>query len=184
MTLRAFLGGTVIVAVVALGALPAAAHEDEESAEAGELVRQAIALIVNTPNNRMAIDDKVNDAVDATKTKGVDLRLVGQAKTALGDGDLHRTRTLLEESIGAQPHLSGSADVLPIGQTHQAPLATGSETGIDVTTDALEARRPFDAGTWAALGAMAALVLAGAGLAFRYRPPVSLRSLRTMVKGG
>lgn len=180
--MRALVVGVVVAGVMAVGVLPAFAHEDEESAKAGDLVRQAIAFIVNTPKDRMAIDDKVNDALDSTQTEGVDLDLVRQAKTALDDGDLHRTRTLLEESIGAQPHLSSAADVLPVGQTHHGPLATGSETGVNVTTDALEPRRHFDAGTWAALGAMAALVLAGVLLAVRYRPPVSLREMRASAK--
>ncbi len=71
------------------------------------LVRQAIALIVNTPDNTMSIQDKIDDALKVEKKEGVDLALVQQAKQALAAGDLHQTRTLLARSIGAQPHLSG-----------------------------------------------------------------------------
>ena len=166
---------------------PASAHEDEESVEAGVLVRQAIALIVNTPRDEMAIKDKIGDALGSEKPEGVDLALVEQASAELDRGDLHRVRALLEVSVGAMPHMSGMV-VRPILETAGPPatnetaralrLATGEETGTDVAIDGLDARRTFDAGTWTALSAFAVVAAAGLALSVRFRPPVPLHALK------
>jgi len=171
-------------------ARPAWAHGDDETTKAGELVRQAIALIVNTPKDTMAIEDKITDALDSHDTEGVNVDLVKQAKDAFDAGDLHQVRALLEVSIGAQPHLSDT-DVRPIGETAgpttgadteaAVRLATGEETGTNVAIDPLEARRHFDAGTWLVL--MATFAVAGVALAVWFRPPVSLRSMRSTPAG-
>jgi hypothetical protein len=168
------------------------AHGDGETTKAGELVRQAIALIVNTPRDTMAIEDKITDALDSPDTEGVNLDLVKQAKDAFDAGDLHQVRALLEVSIGAQPHLSDT-DVRPIGETASPAtgadtaaavrLVTGEETGTNVVVDPLEARRSFDAGTWLVLTTAIAVALAGVALAVRFRPPVSLRSMRSTPAG-
>ena len=183
--LRCWVSGLVIAVITVVVSAPSAsAHGNGESDVAGDLVRQAIALIVNTPDDHEMIADKINDALNSTETEGVDISSVAKAKDALESGDLHTTRALLEVSIGAQPHMT-SAEVLPIGETSgqpgAPPLATGSETGINVTTDALAAHRRFDAGTWAALVGLVALAGVGIWLAVRYRPPVSMRRLRSDV---
>lgn len=170
-----------VLLTVMLSATPAFAHGGDESDKAGDLVRQAIALMVNTPDDQEMIQDKINDALASTDTEGVDESLVSKANEAFGRGDLHNARAFLEVSVGAQPHLT-SAEVLPIresaGQPGQDMFATGSESGTNVTTDGLSVRRSLDAGTWAALGGLAVLALVGVGLAIRYRPPVSMRALR------
>ncbi|HET7486376.1 MAG TPA: hypothetical protein VFJ85_00505 [Acidimicrobiales bacterium] len=166
-------------------AAPATAHEDEKSTEAGVLVRQAIALMVNTPRDTMAVEDKVDDALASEKPAGVNLDLVTAAKEALAAADLHRARALLEVSIGASPHVNDMA-VLPVGRTAGPPsdtaaalrLATGEESGTNVAVDALAARRHLDAGTWAVLAALAVMAGAGVALAIRFRPPVPVRALR------
>ena len=168
-------------------ASPAGAHEDEESTTASVLVRQGIALIVNTPDGTMAIEDKITDALESRDTDGVNVALVRQAATELEEGNLHRVRALLEVSIGARPHMSG-LDVQPVGETAgpvagsdvetAVRLATGEASGTNVVIDPLSARRQFDAGTWLALASMVALAAAGVGLAIRFRPPVSIRGLR------
>jgi hypothetical protein len=172
-------------AVVAMGALlvllfsaePAAAHEGEQSTEASDLIRQAIALIVNTPNDTMAIEDKINDAINANDKTGVDIAPVQQANDALEAGDLHRARALLEVSIGAQPHLSSALPV-DIGKAPAAPgaapsgvnLATGDNPGGGLADDPLVASRHFDGRTSTMLAVSIALVVVGVVLAIRYRP--------------
>ena len=182
---RRVLGSGAIAALIVVAAVgPAWAHGSEESTEAGALVRQAIALIVNTPNDRMAIEDKVGDALDSKVPDGVDLDAVRQARIALAGGDLHRVRTLLEQSIGARPHL-GVTEVMPIRQTtgpDTAGFATGAESGTNVVIDPLSPRRRFDAGMWIALAGATAIALGGTALARRYRPPVPLQSLRATAR--
>lgn len=176
------------VGLVVVSATAAWAHEDEESTEAGVLVRQAIALIVNAPANKMAIEDKIDDALKSTKPEGVELDLVRQAANELDGGSLHRVRALLEVSVGAQPHVSGMV-VRPILETAEPPtgaaaeqavkLATGEETGTNVAIDPLDPRRTMDAGTWLALAAVALVAAAGVALSVRFRPPVPLRQLKS-----
>lgn len=191
--MRWFAGiAAALVAIAVVTVAPAAAHEGEKSEEAGVLVRQAIALIVNTPKDGMAIEDKITDAIESEDVEGVNVDLVEQASVAFEDGDLHRARALLEASIGARPHLSGF-DVMPVGRTHgpmesddpqmAMRMATGEESGTDVVIDPLDPPHRFDAGTWAALAAAVGLGAVGVALAVRFRPPVSLRSLRARAEG-
>src|SRR5262245_50080804 len=120
------LAAASVLAALTLGlsAAPAWAHGGDESDDAGVLVRQAIALVVNTPDDEMAIEDKVTDATEAKHTEGVDIALVERAKAALDAGDLHRVRALLEVSIGARAHLSSA---LP-KDVREAPARPGSGT--------------------------------------------------------
>jgi hypothetical protein len=152
-------------------ASPARADEPGESDEASVLVRQAIALIVNTPDDMEAIEDKIKDAQEVKNQEGVKIELVEQAGEALEQGDMHRVRSLLEQSIGARPHLGG--DVPPIGETSSlgsGALATGEQTGTNVAIDPLEPKRGLDGGAWVMLAVSLGLVLLGAWLALRWRP--------------
>ena len=109
---RVSLVAMIAVVVLWVGVVPAFARDDG-SDTAGELVRQAIAHLVHDPNNTMAAAEKIDAAIKATDTSGVDMALVALASTALGHGDFHGARTLLERSIGARPHM-GSSDPQPI----------------------------------------------------------------------
>ena len=177
-----------VVLWIVSSAWPAWAHGGDESEQASVLARQAIALIVNTPKNTMVIEERIDDTLGAKDTEGVNLDLVKQAKEALGTGDLHRARALLEVSIGAQPHLSDTG-LLPVGQTAgpvssaeaagAVRLATGEEAGTNVVVDPLDVQRRLDAGTWVALTAAFVVGLIGVALAIRFRPPVPVRSLHS-----
>lgn len=151
---------------------PAGADEPGESDESAQLVRQAIALIVNTPGDMEGIEEKIVDALEAPKQEGVALDLVEEASALFPTEDMHEVRALLERSIGAQPH-RGDQDPLPVGQTRGSPgmeMATGAETGTDVATDALEPDRDLSAADGLGLVALAALAAAGVWLALRFRP--------------
>jgi hypothetical protein len=167
------------VALVAFGASvpPAWAHGGDESDEAGVLVRQAIALLVNTPGNKMAIEDKINDATDAKHSEGVDIALVTRAKSAFAQGDQHRARALLEVSIGARPHLSSAlpkdirvAPAKPGSVMAGVNLATGDQPGGGLADDPLVAKRHLDGRTTTMLILSLASIAFGAWLAIRYRP--------------
>ena len=172
---------TLVSAIIALAAVaaagPAAADAPGESDESAQLVRQAIALIVNTPGDMEGIEDKIVDAREAPKQGGVDLDLVGEAEEAFQRGDMHEVRALLERSVGAQPH-PGAAEPLPIRQTRGQPgmpMATAAESGTDVAADPLAADRDRSGGDWLALAGLAALTGAGVWLAVRFRPPPHAR---------
>lgn len=167
----------VVVAVVALAGRPAAAHEGEESEEAGVLVRQAIALIVNTPDDKMAIEDKIVDATKSDHREGVDVALVRRADAALEAGDLHRARALLEVAIGARPHMSSAlpldirtAPAKPGSGTAGVNLATGDEPGGGLADDPLAAARHLDGRMTTMLVLSLLAITIGVALAMRYRP--------------
>ncbi|MBI2708108.1 MAG: hypothetical protein HYX34_00175 [Actinobacteria bacterium] len=157
------------LALFAPAASPAGAGEPGGSTEAAQVVRQAIALIVNTPGDRMGIEDRLSDALRAPKRAGVDLGLVRRAQAALATGNVHEARRLLERSIGARPHL-GRTDPQPIREVSGEPLATGAEAGTNVVADPLPPDRSRSGGDWLALAGLAALGGLGLWLAARFRP--------------
>ena len=166
--MRAALVVAALSVTVFAGARPAAADEPGESTVARELVRQAIALIVNTPGNMEAIEDKVGDALEVDDQEGVDIALVGRAGEALEAEDLHEARALLEESIGARPHL-GATDVAPIGEVSDDQTARGAEAGEAPILDPLDTGE-VDGGDAAAVVVGVALAFAGVLLGWRWRP--------------
>ncbi len=168
--IRVGAGLTALVAalLLAVAPSPAWAHGDEESQRAYDLVRQAIALIVNTPGNHEAIEDKVNDALEAKDTSQVKLPLVEQAKQALEADDMHQVRARLEAAIGARVH-TGNADPVPIGEP--APV-TGEETGTVAAVDALPGRNALTGGDWVLVAVSALVGLVGIAASVRLRPHV------------
>ncbi len=173
-----------VLIVVLTMAPPAYGHSGDESSEADVLVRQAIALIVNTPRDKMAVEDKITDALGDKVTTTVDLKLVAKAKTELAKGDIHTARAYLEASVGARPHTEVGhlhpilVTARPLVKSEvQAAVdrATGAESGTNVAIDGLPSNRKRDAGTWVALVSMITIMSGGVALAFRYRPPVALR---------
>lgn len=173
----------VAALALALSAAPAAAHGGDESDEAGVLVRQAIALIVNTPDDTMAIEDKITDATEAEHQEGVDVALVRRAGEALEAGELHRARALLEVSIGARAHLSNAlprdvreAPAKPGTGTVGLHLATGDDPGGGLADDPLVAHRRFDGRATATLVLSVLLVAVGLGLSVRFRPTRRMRT--------
>ena len=181
-------GTAAAVLMVALAiSSPAYGHGGDEGSEADVLVRQAVALIVNTPADTMAIMDKFADALGDEDTTTVDLKLVAKAKAALAGGDIHRARAYLEASIGARPHtLVGHLHPIRVtngplakGEVQAAvDRATGGESGTNIAIDGLPADRSWDTGTWLALAALIAIIGSGVALSIRYRPPVPICDLK------
>lgn len=171
--MRNVIAAALVLALAVLAlAVPAAGDEPGESDESAQLVREAIALIVNTPDDMEGIEDKIVDAQEAPHQEGVDLDLVAQAEAAFEREDMHEVRLLLERSIGAQPH-RGNEDPLPIGQSRGSPgmtMATGADTGTDVAIDDLAPDRDRSGADWLGLTALAVLAAGGVWLAARFRP--------------
>lgn len=165
--LRAF---ALIVAVLLAGLVSptsASAHGGGDSDESLVLVRQAIAYLVNKPGDMGHVEDKINDALEAPHTEGVNLVLVKQAMDALDGGDMMQVRQLLEKSIGARPYV-GSEDPMQIGKV--PPPLTGEDTGTLAALDPMPGRHRLTAGDWAAIVAAVLIALAGVALSFQLRP--------------
>ena len=163
---RATLTALLTVTLLALTPAAAWAHGDEGTNRAYVYVRQAIALIVNTPGGMDSITDKVGDALDASDPSQVQLSYVRQAKAALSSGDMMRVRTLLEQSVGARVHTS-NVDPVPIGQP--APMA--ADTGTVTPTDPLAGRAGgLTAGDSIMLILAVVVGLGGIALSIRLRP--------------
>lgn len=184
------VAGVLITAVVLTLASPLApaanAHGDGESEEAHVLVQQAIALIVNKPDDEMSIADHIGDALTAEDTEGVDLAFVRRAQSAFESGDLDQARSLLQTAIGAGPYL-GEGLPPKIGETTgepgQPPYAVGEETGTTVVYDELDPGRDLDGGDVALLILSGLAVVGGLLLAWRFRPPDTVRQLRAKQLG-
>jgi len=184
--LWAILGCAGVSLVVMIIAAPAAAaHGGETTANASEAVRQAIAYIVNDPDNMEAIADKVGDSLEAEDTSGVDLKLVAKAQAAVEGNHMMRARSLLEQAIGARSDMAGS-NMRPILQvppgSSTIPLAVGEESGTFVVTDELAGRGALTGADMALLVVAAILGVAGVLLSIRLRPTDSIRSLRSQAK--
>lgn len=174
-------------AALALSALTLAvpavayAHGDEGQVPARESVLQAIAYVVNTPDDKGMIADKLNDAKGSPDKAGVNLPDVEQATQALDKGNLPQTRLLLEEAIGARADLSG-LDVRHVLQvppgTSTISLATAEQAGTEVVTDELSGRGPWTGTDTALLAVAIAVAAAGVLLGWRYRPAHSVHALR------
>ena len=162
-------------------AAPAVADEPGESDQSRVLVQQAIALIVNVPDDAMAIGERIDDALEAPDTEGTDLAYVEQAKAALSDGDLEQTRDLLQTAIGAGPYVD---DGVPpeIGETSGEPgepaFAVGGETGTTVVLDELDPGADIDGGDGVLLALSVLVLAAGLLLAWRFRPEDTVRQMR------
>jgi hypothetical protein len=188
LVFRIRLLATALMAV-SLTVLPASvafAHGGEQELPAIDLVRQAIAYIVNTPDDMDTITDKVDDAAEAEDQAGVVTALVVQAGEALERDDMMGCRSLLQRAIGARADLSGT-DVHPIlqvpGGATNVELATGEQTGTNVTVDPLPGRGDLAGTDIVVLGIAAAFALAGLVLGWRWRPRDTIRALRRRFAG-
>jgi hypothetical protein len=175
------VAATVSAAVLVFPAGPAAADEAGESDEARVLVLQAIALIVNTPDEMHEIEEHIERAVEAPHDEGVDLERVEQAAAALEEGDLRRTRELLQTAVGAGPFVQPGLPE-PVGETSGEPgrpaFPVGAEAGTTVVLDEYLPDTALDGGDVVLLAITFAAMAAGALMAWWFRPPESVRQLR------
>ena len=177
---RVLIAGTVIAVITAVPTSAGADGEGEADA-ARVLVLQAIALIVDSPDDEHEIEERLEHAHEATHQEGVDLDLVEQAAAALHDGDHERARELLQTSIGAGP-VGAEGIPEPIrearGEPGQPAFAVGAETGTTVVLDDYEPSAALDGGYVALIVLSAAAIVVGALLAWLFRPRDTVRGLR------
>lgn len=148
-------------------AAPAWAHGDGETDEGYLLVQQALGHLAHD-TSATGIDlamEKVQDALDTADQEGVDVVEVEQGMAALDVGNVDLARSLLQDSI--REAVQG------------LPPATGSQTGTTTVSPGLPGRSGMHAQDWFFLAASVVVLLVGAGLAFVFRPPDSVRVLRT-----
>jgi hypothetical protein len=165
--LGALFTGLLVLVLLVLFPGFAWAHGEDENAPAYDLVRQAIALIVNTPDDHEAIEDKVHDALEAEDTSRVTLSYVQQAMDALDADNMDQARSELEAAIGARVY-TGPADPVPIGGP--APPPTGADTGTVAAVDGIPGRAALSGGDRVLIVVSVVAGAAGVLLAIRPRP--------------
>ncbi len=152
-------------------AMPASAHGGDESKEGYVLVQQALGHLAHD-GGHVGMDaamEKVNDALAAMDHDGVDVAQVQKAKQALAAEQVDRARTLLQASI--KQALTA------------VPAATGEQTGTKLVLEAMPGNNGLAGRDWVFLGASAALLLVGFGLAGWYRPADTIGDLRGLLVG-
>ncbi|HEX6198185.1 MAG TPA: hypothetical protein VFZ37_19900 [Jiangellaceae bacterium] len=177
---RMLIAGAAAAFLTLASAVSAVAHGEDE-VPARDLVLQAIALIVNQPDDVHEIEEHVERALDAEEHEGVDVELVEEAAAALEDGELAEARESLQTAIGAGP-AAGIGVPEEIGESSGEPgqpvFAAGAETGTTVVLDEYEPDSAVGGGEVALLALSAAAILGGVALAWWLRPSVTMRQLR------
>lgn len=156
----------VLVASVA-PASPAFAHGGEADLSASELLLEAMAILEVHPAPSAAVEDKINDAMNAKDQKEVRVALLRPALTALGRGDVAVTKRLLEQAVGACP----DADILYITDQRARPPCVAPAHAVTI------ARRSVG-GTSEVVILVVAAVLLLAGVAIIRHPRVRMQSER------
>jgi hypothetical protein len=165
----------VVVAMALLGvsaaATPASAHGGDASKQGYVLVQQALGHLAHD-GGRIGMDlaiEKVNDALAAKDHDGVDVAEVLRAKQALEAKQVDGARSLLQDSIKAA--------------LAELPPATGEMTGTKLVLAPMPRHDGLAGRDWFFLGASAALLLIGFGLAGWYRPADTIGDLRRLLVG-
>lgn len=167
---RQFCTTLVLASVVALGsfssATPAWAHGNGETTEGYLLVQQALGHLAHNTSSAgiMLAMEKIDDALKAKDQAGVDVAQLQQAKASLEAGQIKQGQALLQRSISQ-------------AMNHVKP-ASGEQTGTMIVLNPLPGRNGFTEGDWGFLIASILLLLLGAALAWRFRPPENVRELR------
>lgn len=145
---------------------PAGAHGGDETQEGYRLVQQALAHLAHdsTPAGIDLANEKIDDAIAAPDHDGVAVAEVAQAKIALEAGRVEQARAMLQDSIR-----QALAD---------QPPATGAESGTTLIVPEMPGRIGLHGQDWILLAGSVVLLFVGVGLAFRFRPPDSVRELR------
>jgi hypothetical protein len=165
----------------------ALAHGDEGMVPARDSVLQAIAYLVNTPDDMDMITDKIKDAQESTDQKGVDVSQLDGAMSAVEAGKMTDARVRLEQAVGAKVDLSGT-HVEPVLQVPpgltSVTLATGEQPGTTVVTDELPGRSGgLTASDWVLIAIAVLVVAGGMLLSVRFKPEHSIHALRRQAAG-
>lgn len=131
---RLLPAGLLAISLVLVGAGPALAHGEEGEAEPVDLVEQALAIVVNSPDAMSEAQEKIEAALaaDPADLEGLDLEALERALVAVEAGDAHAAEDALIETLGRDPHPEEMVD---------EPAAVGGGT---VTTIAPESPEPAE----------------------------------------
>jgi hypothetical protein len=131
---RLLPAGLLVISLVLVGAGPALAHGEEGEAEPVDLVEQALAIVVNSPDAMSEAQEKIEAALaaDPADLEGLDLEALERALVAVEAGDAHAAEDALIETLGRDPHPEEMVD---------EPAAVGGGT---VTTIAPESPEPAE----------------------------------------
>lgn len=167
--------GGVVAALALLFAFalvpPASAHGGDETEEGYLLVQQALGHLAHDTSHEgiAAAMEKVDDALATEDQDGVDVAAVEMAMSALEEDQVDTARTLLQGSI--KEALS------------ELPPATGEETGTTLIVPALPGWDGLTGSDWSFIAASVICLLAGALLAYRFRPADTVGELRRRYEG-
>ena len=127
-----------IVAVVAvlglvsfLGAVPALAHGEEGDADPVDLVEQALAIVVNTPEAVGEALERVEAALEAETEEPsgeLDVDALTEAAAALEEGRLHDAEDALVQALGRNPHPDEPGTEAPSTTATPAPSVPDETT--------------------------------------------------------
>lgn len=180
---RAALTTMVALLLVLTPASPSLANE-EETGDGRLLVLQSISLIANRATSG-TVAERIEDALMAPDTTGVDLDKVEQALGLVeGAPDstqaLAEARALLESAVNVRA-ATGYGEIPEPGMvgTGTAPYAAGTASGTTVVLDSLDPPLGIsDTGDVVLLVLAAVFIVLGLDLARRWRPTHPMRELR------
>lgn len=155
-------------------ALPALAHGEGGESDPVDLVEQALAIVVNTPDLVDEAVERVDEALEAEGAEPsgeLDVPALEAAAAALEEGRLHDAEDSLIEALGQDPH-AGSAEPTSFSST-AAEEITGEAPAQHGLTDRVDGGfdTPSGAG-WAAMGS--ALIVGAIGMVLVRRREASL----------
>ena len=164
---RLVVGVAVVLGVSIVAAPSASADEPGETDVSYLLVQQALGHLAHDTSHEgvEAALEKVGDALETDDPEGVDVPTLERARAPLEADDVELARQLLQESI---------AEAL-----HNPPPATGMQSGTTIVRTELPGRSGLTGEDWGFLAAGGIAVLLGGWLTIRFRPPESMRALRT-----
>jgi hypothetical protein len=169
---RLVLGVTIVVGVSVLAASPSASGDEPGETDVGYLlVQQALGHLAHDSSAEgiEMVMEKVGDALETDHQEGVDLPSLERAMAALEAEDIDGARRLLQESI---------TEAL-----NNLPPATGMQSGTTTVRPELAGRSGLAGQDWGFLTVSVLALLLGAWLTFRFRPPDTIRALRTRLAG-
>jgi len=131
-----FAVAVALAGAVVLAPPSAFAHGGDEEANAVDLVEQALAIVVNTPDAVGEALERVEAALadEAEKSTGeLDIASLELAAAALETGDLHDAEDALVAALGIDPHADEDA---PVDAVEEAPTVSTPKPTSDGSADA------------------------------------------------
>ena len=136
--------GSAIVALLLVPLMliggPVLAHGEDGEAEPVELVEQALAIVVNTPDSMGEAAEKLEAVLEADPAglMDLDVEAVARALAAVEAGDAHAAEDALIEALGQDPHpeeaVEGPEGTAGATGTTEAPTSETTMTPTTVTT--------------------------------------------------